>query len=1124
MKLFLRHLPRLQRDDGQELALGDKDAALLALAVLEAPVARNRVAALLWPGAPGQAPQASERRALNNLRQRIFRLGRWSGHELLSSGATLTLAPGVEHDLVLAPERLLAEAGGSVGELLGSHRDGDGAELALWLAAARQRWRAARADALLGLAAQLEREDRLGEALRIAARLVTEEPLMEHASRILMRLHHRRGDRGAALAEFERCRRVLYEQHGDAPSDETIALSLEIARADARVARPAALLPLALRHPPRTVGREDAFAHAEQRWQERGIVLLTGPAGIGKSRLLADLARRWRIDLRLRCLPESSSTDFGLLRLLAAACAPLVRSRADAGLQRWLDWLIDPFGEAAPVHKVQSARIAEVCAELLAHARESGFAALSIEDLHYADAASLGVLTALLQASRAEDGDHATRWLLSCRDAELPPLLQQWLDGQPVAGYPMVVLAPLDERASASFLADLMPELMRAHPAAAPQLHRHCGGHPLFMLQVLRQLQLGGALDQGVLPARLPLPDEAMVHATQRLARADAQAQQLAFLAALCGPDFSAELMCRLLRCSAAQLLAPWRRLEELHVFGAQGFAHDLIREAVLAAVPKALAPLLQGDIAHALEEAGADPLRCALHWEAGGQAARAAAGFAQAAQSAEACGLEARAIEWLQRASANHRLAGQAGEAFLCDWRRGHLLLAYASASAAAELARELTTQAQQAREHALAAELRARVKHELQDETAAAEAATALALAQELGDDLLVARGRLRLAEAHALTQRYALALAELDAARPAIPSTEQELHFDWLNARSSVLAALGRREEAVDVQRRALDEAVAERRHAQASFAAGFCATHLAYLCRVEEAVRAAEHCLDLARQAGVERGLVLVDQMGLAGNLGDLGRFAEALAMSERLIADLHEAGLATWAFNAANDRAVMLLRLGRPDLAQQLVAAPAEPAPPWVRGARLMVQARVRQWQGQSAGGLLQRALAVFTEAGLHMHDYVRHKITVEVARADSPEAALQAADAALHWARAHQHEAMARQVQMVGVEALLRLQRVPEAAARARALSAAPGLGQEAFGFYLPELLLVLHDALRADGDDALASRHAQCARAWIDTCAVQTVPELFVESFRERNPINRRLIGSGMAAPVTGR
>lgn len=1104
LRLHLLHHPRLERADGALLPLPDKDAALMALVVLEAPAARGFVAHLLWPG-DGSAMAA--RKALNNLRQRLFRLGRWAGRDVVTQGHTLELAPDIEHDLALS-QPLPAP-----GPLLGSHDYTDSEALAAWVEGARQRRRGQRADALIGLVLDLENQGRLGEAVRLALQLVADEPLMEHACRILMRLHHRRGDRGAALAEFERCRRALYEAHGEAPSNETIELSVSIVRADLPAAPRRTPLPLALRHPPLTVGREAAATQAELRWQLGGVVLLQGVAGIGKSRLTVDLVKRWGVPMVLSCRADGGDSSFGLLALLAAALAPRVRGRVPADLSAWLEWLAQPQGRTAPAQPVQRGRLVEVLGAGLAAAAEGGLDALAIEDLHHADPASLEVLCCLLPAGEAVGAGSAPRprWLMSTRDTALSPPLQAWLDARPAGATPLVTLEALDADAVREFMNTL--GVAADHADAARHLHAHCGGHPLFMLQVLRQLQLAGQLDDGSWPARLPLPDDAMASASQRLTRADPVAQQMAYLAALCGPDFTARLLCRLMGLSAAQLLAPWRRLEELHIFGPHGFAHDLVREAVLSVLPQALAPLLHRDIAAALHDEAGDPLRRALHWQAAGEPARAAADLRAAAALASSCGLMAQAIVRLNQAAARLRQAGLGQQAFACEWEAGHLCIGYGSAQSALALARRLTDEATSPQERAWAAELMARVKTEQHDTSALADAQAALAQARLLGDEALVQRCRLRLGEAHALLGQHEQALADLDAAGARPELLDGELRFVLATQHASVLAALGRRERALAVQRQALQQALAERNLAHASFAAGFCATHLGYLGRVSDSVAIAEQSLALGRQAGIEKGLMLVDEMGLAGNLGDLGHFGRALDVGERVIADLRAAGHEVWAINASNDRAVIYLRLGRADLALRLLHQPIPDAPMWARAARRFVLARAEAWLGRPSRAGIEEALAMFSEGGVMLDDYPRHKIALEAARAAGPAEAVEAAPRAMAWARGREHAALARYAAMVEIDALWRLGEHAAAASRAVALAATPGVLQEAYGYYLPELLRVLSEALWADGRLDQGDALATAAVSWIEDCATRHVPAVFADSFRQKNAVNAHLL-----------
>jgi DNA-binding SARP family transcriptional activator len=66
-------------------------------------------------------------------------------------------------------------------------------------------------------------------ALRAAEQAVALEPFRESGYRRLMRLHLRGGDRGEALRVYERCRRLLAEELGTKPSEETETLRADVA-------------------------------------------------------------------------------------------------------------------------------------------------------------------------------------------------------------------------------------------------------------------------------------------------------------------------------------------------------------------------------------------------------------------------------------------------------------------------------------------------------------------------------------------------------------------------------------------------------------------------------------------------------------------------------------------------------------------------------------------------------------------------------------------------------------------------------------------------------------------------------------------------------------------------------
>ncbi|MFA6262525.1 MAG: bacterial transcriptional activator domain-containing protein, partial [Bacteroidia bacterium] len=282
MRLQLLRNPQLLPDDGDAVALNPNDAALLALLAVDGRTSRDRVIALLWPDEP------DPRRARNALRQRLFRLRRAAGADLVEGEELLSLAGDVGHDLqdaaaalAAAPESALA------GELLGSFDYPGLGAYAEWLDAARAGWRSRRSDALAALASRLEDEERIAEALVCAERLVREEPLLEHGQRRLMRLHYRRGDRAAALAGYQRWADTLQQQLGEAASAETLQL-LRLVQSSGPL--PVAVAPAgpAVLRPPRLVGRAREWQRIDAALALSRPVFVFGEPGMGKSRLLAD--------------------------------------------------------------------------------------------------------------------------------------------------------------------------------------------------------------------------------------------------------------------------------------------------------------------------------------------------------------------------------------------------------------------------------------------------------------------------------------------------------------------------------------------------------------------------------------------------------------------------------------------------------------------------------------------------------------------------------------------------------------------------------------------------------------------------------------------------------------------
>ncbi len=97
-----------------------------------------------------------------------------------------------------------------------------------WALSEQSRLKTQYVDLLRRLAAQQEADHKLGEAIATVRHLLALEPWHEEAHRWLMELLAKDGQRSAALAHFEVCRKALREELDVEPSVETVHLVEQI--------------------------------------------------------------------------------------------------------------------------------------------------------------------------------------------------------------------------------------------------------------------------------------------------------------------------------------------------------------------------------------------------------------------------------------------------------------------------------------------------------------------------------------------------------------------------------------------------------------------------------------------------------------------------------------------------------------------------------------------------------------------------------------------------------------------------------------------------------------------------------------------------------------------------------
>lgn len=1090
VQLQFLHSPAVMQPGAPPHVLSALDAALLAHLALQGPTPRALLAGVLWPDRP-------QGKALANLRKRLQVLRRIAPDLLTDSAGPVALTARVRHDLQDPATALLQDPEALTGALLGALDYSGMTELDAWLSRERTRWAAQVREALVQAAVHHEAQGRIAMALRHAVRLVRDEPTHEHGVRLLMRLHHRRGDRGAALLAYERCVAALHEQFGEAVSDETASLAQAIAGSGADAPAPLPLMPLPLRHPPRLVGRARVLAAAQQRWQDGGLVLLAGPAGIGKSRLFEALCLQLPVSLVLRLHAEDASTGLGLARRLVQQLALQVPAPGVAAGQA-AGW--PPVAEGAPA-------LAQRLAELLAAAASGPLLGIGIEDLHFADPESLEMLLANLPVGTRQSG---LRWLFSSRHRPFPAALEAWLGRRPEHDDALVEVAEFDISELAEYIGSLAGEDIDTL-AWSTALHAHCGGNPLHVLQVLRAVHELGQFGPAQPPERLPQPAEVRERIGRRLDRSDPVTQQLAFVAALAGVDFDVPLAQRVLQRSAAELTVPWRQLEGLGLFHAGRFSHELTRQAVLQCVPAMLVPQLRGDIAAAMLGTSDDVLeRRACHWEAAGEPARAAQDHARAAELTRALGLPVRARALLAQAVRCHVEAGDAAAAFELRWHSGRLALACASAAEALAVAAELLASAVNDRQRCLAHCLRAQALVEQHDAAALQDAERAASFAAGLDDLPLLQQVRLRQATALNLVGRWQEALDILEGL--AEPGLQPEEAWERVETRLSVLSSLGRRREAVAQALDLRDRALAQGHWQKAAEMASTASVQYGYLSRPFDVIAQGEQALALLQRAGVEQGYRHVDEMTLAGAYLDVGRFDDAVRVGEMAAAGLRTAGLTGWIVNADNSLAGMYMLLGRFDLAAQRLRDLPPDAPMWARASRRVMQGVLqRRSTGESPLRQLQQAWSMFEEGGALLNPFIRHRVALELATCRPPAEALAEIAACEAWARSQQHVALARVALRWRIDTLLQAGRPAAAAAAADALEADFDGQWQICNLYLPEVWRSMAQAWDATAQQARADAAVARALAWVRSCEPH-VPPVFLDSFWRHNPVNRWL------------
>jgi len=477
-----------------------------------------------------------------------------------------------------------------------------------------------------------------------------------------MDLHDARGDRARALRTYHACASALVRDLGAEPSAATRAAYealLPSAGATALDQASAPSRPL--------VGRRREHAELTALWQtcRRGraeLLLVSGEAGIGKTRLVGELRRE--------CAQAGAATAYARSYAAEGALAygPVVgwlrsdalvarRGRLGAGRTAELARLLPELSSAPAAPPAigddeQRVRLFDAVAAAIVGADAPTL--LVLDDAQWADRETLQLLHFVLRtqpdapllvaatARREElDGDHALHDLLNglrsderLAEMELPRLSRE--DSA-------VLAAQLASRA----LDDRDAEILFAET----------DGNPLFLVEAVRA---AWTRDD---PQCQAIPPKVQAVIESRLGALSPPARELAGVAAAIGRDFTADLAAAASGADPQTLVAAldelWRR-RIVHEQGADAydFSHDRIREVAYAGIGPAWRRELHGRVARALERRHADALgpvsaQIAAHLDRAGARHDAIDWYLRAAEEAQRMHAHLEAIRLLERGRA---------------------------------------------------------------------------------------------------------------------------------------------------------------------------------------------------------------------------------------------------------------------------------------------------------------------------------------------------------------------------------------------------------------------------------------------------------------------------------------
>lgn len=577
---------------------------------------RDTLLDLLWSDVDPERGRRTLRQTLWSLRQRLGEASlRNEGEDLVLAVPLVVDATQFEAD---ARAGRLEEAWARYrGHFIPFFATPGGAAFEHWADAERSTLRTMWHTVGITLARTALAEGQTERCLMFARALREDDPERQEPWCLLIRAHLDRQQRVQARLEAESAA-SLFARFDRRPEGQLAALIAETQQ----VPPPSVGGALPARIEPDLVGRETPFATLITAWQATAAgdgrtIVVRSPAGVGKTRLLRDFHARLTAlgvsPLLIRARPADRDLPYGLAATLAERLGSLPGARAISpaaaatlvdlvpALSNWFPSLHHPPRQGEELLRVRTLALAE----LLEAVSDEHPVAILVDDLHWADDTSRGILASL-----------------SGRVTERPVLLvvatRPTGSGEVVAAAAQLLeLDPLSPSQVEELLASIANGEAALLGGLAESLHAASAGVPLLVLAAIelllarQHLRLDGGSwecdDPGAL--REVLSKGGVID--QVLQSVPARAARILLALAVAGRPLPAEVLDAVLGSQDGGLLAG--SLEQrglaVRVGTAWEVSHDRVAESAVAGAPAGERDEVAAALGHALlNRAGGQP------------------------------------------------------------------------------------------------------------------------------------------------------------------------------------------------------------------------------------------------------------------------------------------------------------------------------------------------------------------------------------------------------------------------------------------------------------------------------------------------------------------------------------